>query len=75
MAIHGEPILNDCSNENIDPDGDCRFLRNTRGGGIGLLVTGGASLITGAVLLGIGLKRRKSARRVAVTSSSLILTF
>ena len=75
VAIHGSPILNDCSDDNIDPDGDCRFLRNTRGGGIGLLVAGGVSLIAGAVLLGVGLKRRKTDRRTAFSGSSLTLTF
>jgi hypothetical protein len=73
LAIHATPIEGDCSSDNIDPDGDCRFLHDTRGGGIAALALGGAGLVTGAVLLGVGLRRRGSNVRASATPRSLAL--
>jgi hypothetical protein len=62
IAIHGDPIDNDCSGDNLDALGRCRYLHDTRGAGIGLVV-GGAALLAGGVLLTVlGARRRKRTR-------------
>lgn len=59
VAIHDQPILRDCDGENVDALGRCRFLHDTRAGGIALLVTGGLAVVGGAVWLARGLRIRR----------------
>lgn len=58
LVLHAKPIERDCGGENVDPDGDCRFLHDTRAPGVAFVVTGGVAAIAGAVVLGVGLSRR-----------------
>ncbi len=62
LALHGRPIKGECGGADVDGDGDCRFLHNTRTGGAVLLGAGIAAAVSGAVLLGVGLRRRHSER-------------
>lgn len=57
LLLHGRPITSDCSGDDVDTDGDCHFLRDTRTGGIIGLSAGAAALVGGAVLLGLELRR------------------
>jgi hypothetical protein len=68
VAIHANPIEGACSGGDVDPDGDCRWLHDTRGGGIAALALGGAGAVAGAVLLGVGLRRR--GKRVSASISA-----
>lgn len=62
LALHGRPMQGSCSGADVDNDGDCRFLHDTRLGGGVLLGAGVAAVVTGAVLLGVGLRRRRGER-------------
>ena len=66
VGIHARPITGDCADDNVDGDGDCRFLHDTRTGGAVALAVGGVALVTGAVLVGLSVRGRRSNRRAAV---------
>lgn len=74
LVMHGRPITSDCSGDDVDADGDCHFLRDTRTGGIIGLSAGGAALVGGAVLLGLELRRdRPGTVALSPTPSGLLL--
>lgn len=73
VAMHATPIEGDCMQGNVDTDGDCRFVHDTRDGGIASITLGSAALVTGAVLLAVGLKSRRSRLRAAVSPRSVAL--
>jgi hypothetical protein len=50
IAVDGNPWTRQCSGDNVDRQGDCRFVLDTRRLGIGLTVVG-----VGAVSAGVGL--------------------
>lgn len=80
VLIDEQPVSGRCTPENIDANGVCRFRHNTLGSGIGLLAGGGAALVAGAVLVGLGYKRKKQAgggttARVLPTGTGLIIRF
>ena len=75
VVVHDRPILSDCSGENVDALGRCRFLRDTRAGGIALLVAGGVLVAGGAVALALGTKRRRSSRLALGPGGTLALRF
>jgi hypothetical protein len=57
-AIDSTPAQSRCAGVDVDAFGNCRYLHDTLTGGIALVATGAAIGIVGAVLLGIGYKRR-----------------
>lgn len=61
FATDNREITSDCSGDNVDADGDCRYAWDTTPGAVALTVTGGALMVTGAVLLALGYKKRKQA--------------
>ncbi len=61
LVLHGRPITTECSGANIDADGDCHFLYDTRLGGAVALGLGAAAAVTGGVLLGLELRRGRRA--------------
>ena len=74
LVLHGRPITTDCSGANVDADGDCHFLHDTRAGGAIALGVGAAAAITGGVLLGLELRRtRRSSVSVAPTPSGAVV--
>ncbi|MGH1348708.1 MAG: PEGA domain-containing protein [Nannocystales bacterium] len=74
MVLHGRPITSDCSGSEVDGDGDCRFLHDTRTGGIIGLSAGVAALVGGAVLVGLELRRgRPGTVALSPTPSGLLL--
>ncbi|MEM6991321.1 MAG: hypothetical protein AAF721_12505, partial [Myxococcota bacterium] len=62
LAVDGRPIRRRCNGDNLDADGDCKFIYITRGPGIGVLVGGGVLVAAGVALLITGRKRRQDAR-------------
>lgn len=61
LVLHGRPITSACTGNDVDLDGDCHYLHDTRiGGAVGAGV-GGAAIITGSVILGLEFRRRNRA--------------
>ena len=50
LGIHHRPYRNDCTGDNIDATGRCRFRYNTQAAGTAMLIAGGALLVTSAVV-------------------------
>ncbi len=59
IALDERPIRRDCSGENVDAFGHCKWRHNTLAGGVALAVTGVAAVAVGAALLVIARKRSK----------------
>lgn len=75
LVIHGRPITRDCGGNDVDLDGDCHYLHDTRVGGAVGAAAGGAALIAGGVLLGIELRRKKpSSVAVHPTPSGVVFS-
>ncbi|HET6586111.1 MAG TPA: PEGA domain-containing protein [Nannocystaceae bacterium] len=76
VAIDHDPVKTRCTGNNVDLQGDCRYVYLTQGAGIGLVATGGALLVTAVALLVVGRKRGLSSRspcgRFACASSRSI---
>ncbi len=69
LVLDGRDVGTRCGTddfENFDADGDCKYVWRTRGGGIGLTVTGAALAGTG---LGLVILRRRGEARVRATAS------
>jgi hypothetical protein len=62
FASNGREDTSQCSGENVDADGDCKFRWDTTPGAIGFTVAGGVALVASAILLGLGYKKKKDAR-------------
>lgn len=65
ISIHADPIEGDCSGDNVDALGRCRYLHDTRAAGIGLVVAGAAAIVGGAVMAVVGTKQRNASAREA----------
>jgi hypothetical protein len=59
VAIHGRPNVGRCRGENIDSEGDCKYLYATRVPGIVVTSLGVSALVTGIVLLAVARKHRR----------------
>ena len=59
MVLHGNPITSDCDGSLVDADGDCRYLHDTRTGGVVGLSLGVAAVVGGTALLSIELPRER----------------
>jgi hypothetical protein len=63
-ALHGRPYR--CSGDDVNLDGECRYLYGSLPGGVSMLAVGSAAVITGSVLLIVaGTKQRKRDNRRA----------
>lgn len=71
LLVHGRPVLSDCAGGDVDSDGDCRFLRNTRAGGGVALGIGVAAVAAGATVVGLTVKRSGTGRRAQVRPHGL----
>ena len=72
--LHDQPYTagGRCSGENVDADGDCRFLHNTKWYGMGLSLAGGALVTLGvAVLITTAKNPRKKAKAEAAVRKHL----
>lgn len=74
LFLHAKPITRDCSGAEIDVEGNCRYLHDTRGGGIALLVIGGAATIAGATILGLEFSRPAATVRASLRPTGLAIT-
>ena len=59
IALDERPIRGDCSGDNIDTDGHCKWRHDTLAGGVVLTVTGVAAVAIGAVLLALDRRHRQ----------------
>lgn len=62
VGLHGRPNVSACHGDNIDDDGDCKYLYDTRAPGIGVTSVGVAGLVTGIVLIALARRDRKAKR-------------
>jgi len=62
LVIHDDPIERDCDGQNVDIEGNCKYLHDTRTGGIAATVVGAALLGTGIALVVVDRKRAKATR-------------
>lgn len=65
VAVDERPIKRDCSGENVDVEGHCKWRRDTLAGGATLLTLGVAALVAGAVVLVLDRRRAPAAPRRA----------
>ncbi|MBV1860866.1 MAG: PEGA domain-containing protein [Nannocystaceae bacterium] len=72
LALHGRSYERTC---NADATGRCQFDYDTQTGGIVGTAIGGALVVTGAVLLSVGIRRGRSAHAVAVSPGGISLRF
>ena len=78
IAIDERPIRRDCSGENVDAAGHCKWRHNTLGGGVALTIAGVAAIAVGVALVVIDRRRaRRSAAlaRLSVQSGGLGVRF
>lgn len=74
--LHDRPyrVRDQCTGENIDADGECRFLHNTKWFGMGLSLAGGALVTLGvAVLITTAKNPRKKAEAEAAVRKHLLV--
>jgi hypothetical protein len=62
IGIHARPNVSACSGGDVDEDGDCKYLYDTRTPGIALTSIGVASLVTGIALVAVAARKRKPKR-------------
>ena len=75
VAIHADPIQGDCSGDNVDALGRCRYLHDTRAGGAALIGAGVALVGGGIAMTVVGARRRKSRRvQASVTGRGIVIT-
>lgn len=63
VGIHARPNVSACSGDDVDADGDCKYLYDTRTPGIVLSSIGVATLVTGITLVAVAARKRKAAKR------------
>ena len=69
LVLDERPVKNRCADPaNIDINGLCLYRYDTLAAGIGLTAAGGAAAIAGAVLVGLGYKRKKASDKPPVVS-------
>lgn len=60
LGLEAQPVETNCSGDNIDADGDCKFRYSSLPHGIALTAVGSALVVTSAALLTIGYKRKST---------------
>lgn len=77
IRMDEEPVTSDCTGDNIDFQGNCRWRYDTLEGGIALVTTGALLIGTGVALLVVGRDKHRtsSVARVTPTSGGLALRF
>ncbi len=77
VRMDEEPVKSDCSGENIDFQGNCRWRYDTLEGGIAMITTGSLLIGTGVVLLVVGRDKHRtsSVARVTPTLGGFALRF
>jgi hypothetical protein len=62
VALHGRPHVGRCKGDNLDADGDCKYLYNTRLPGILVTSIGVAALVAGITLVAVARRNRAKKR-------------
>jgi hypothetical protein len=62
-GIDSRPVRSRCTGADRDPFGECRWLHDTRTAGIALVAVGAAAAISGAIVLAVRHRLRRSPRR------------
>jgi hypothetical protein len=75
FVLDSRPIERDCIGGNVDADGDCMYLYDTIGGGIGSTVAGGSLAITGVTLIAVGSRRSKKRAELRPRATGLAVRF
>lgn len=65
LVSNGQEDTSICSGTDVDADGDCRYTWDTTPGTIAFMAAGGALIITGAILVGLGYAKHNKARKSA----------
>jgi hypothetical protein len=77
IRMDEHPVTSDCSGNNVDFQGNCRWRYDTLEGGIGLVASGALLIGTGVALLVVGRDKYKSSpvARVTPTLGGFTLRF
>ena len=62
IVINDREISSDCSGDNRDDDGDCKYVHQTLAGGLALAGVGAALIATGVTFAVLGYKKKKPAQ-------------
>lgn len=74
LVMHGKPVMRDCAGTDVDLDGDCRFLHDTRTWGSVSTGVGVVFAVAGATVLGLTLaKGRRGRLRAGISPRYLSL--
>ena len=73
VAIDGREYKKRCAGENVDADGDCRFVYRLKWPGAALVATGAILAGVGATILIVQRKRSKATLRAGVTPNGFTL--
>jgi hypothetical protein len=74
LGVHGQPAALRCRTDDptiVDDEGDCGWLRQTLGPGVGLTIAGIAAATTGVTLLVIDTTRRRAHARTSTSTSDI----
>lgn len=76
IAVDERPIRRDCSGENVDAAGNCKYRLDTLGGGVALTIVGVAAIAVGVALVVIDRRRgRAAAGRLSMHAGGLGVRF
>jgi hypothetical protein len=75
LAIDGRPITTDCTGDNRDDDGDCKFVHETLGGGVALIAVGAVLIAGGITAIVLSRPRGEARRRARVHPAGLGIRF
>lgn len=73
LGIDGREIRSRCSPANTDADGDCRYVHDTKAGGIALVTVGIVSAAAGITLVSIDRHRHKTELRARLGYNRIVL--
>ncbi|MCA9637055.1 MAG: PEGA domain-containing protein [Myxococcales bacterium] len=76
LVLDERPIKRECTGDNVDAMGNCKWRYNTLAGGIAMTIVGVGAVALGAVLLARDRRRGKSdAQRVAIDGAGVGVRF
>ncbi|HWB80441.1 MAG TPA: hypothetical protein VG755_36000 [Nannocystaceae bacterium] len=73
LGIDGQDVRRRCDTQNLDAQGDCRFVHETQAGGIAMLTGGIVAAAGGITLISIDRKRRRADVRMRLGYNRIVL--
>jgi hypothetical protein len=73
LGIDGQDVRRRCDGQNLDAQGDCRFVHETKAGGIAMLTGGILAAAGGITLVSIDRKRRRADVRLRLGYNRIVL--